>query len=146
MQSPVIAPSILSADFARLGEEVDSVLAAGADWVHFDVMDNHYVPNLTIGPLVCEALRKHGVSAPIDVHLMVKPVDGGLNNENWYVRDEMSREFFIKVPGTGTAFIDRSVGHAGAMKASLFGAAQLFNALPASAARAMGALQEKQSA
>jgi ribulose-phosphate 3-epimerase len=71
----VIAPSILSADFARLGEEVDAVLAAGADWVHFDVMDNHYVPNLTIGPLVCEALRKHGVTAPIDVHLMVKPVD-----------------------------------------------------------------------
>ena len=70
-----IAPSILSADFARLGEEVDSVLAAGADIVHFDVMDNHYVPNLTIGPLVCEALRKHGVTAPIDVHLMVKPVD-----------------------------------------------------------------------
>ena len=70
-----IAPSILSADFARLGEEVDDVLAAGADIVHFDVMDNHYVPNLTIGPLVCEALRKHGVKAPIDVHLMVKPVD-----------------------------------------------------------------------
>ena len=70
-----IAPSILSADFARLGEEVDSVLAAGADWVHFDVMDNHYVPNLTIGPLVCEALRGHGVTAPIDVHLMVEPVD-----------------------------------------------------------------------
>ncbi|WP_300615402.1 ribulose-phosphate 3-epimerase [Dokdonella sp.] len=74
-QSPVIAPSILSANFARLGEEVDAVLAAGAHWVHFDVMDNHYVPNLTIGPLVCEALRKHGVTAPIDVHLMVKPVD-----------------------------------------------------------------------
>jgi len=70
-----IAPSILSADFAKLGEEVDNVLAAGADVVHFDVMDNHYVPNLTIGPLVCEALRKHGVTAPIDVHLMVKPVD-----------------------------------------------------------------------
>ena len=70
-----IAPSILSADFARLGEEVDAVIAAGADLVHFDVMDNHYVPNLTIGPLVCEALRKHGVKAPIDVHLMVKPVD-----------------------------------------------------------------------
>jgi ribulose-phosphate 3-epimerase len=74
-QSPVIAPSILSANFAKLGEEVDAVLAAGAQWVHFDVMDNHYVPNLTIGPLVCEALRKHGVTAPIDVHLMVKPVD-----------------------------------------------------------------------
>ncbi len=75
MQPTVIAPSILSANFARLGEEVDNVLAAGADWVHFDVMDNHYVPNLTIGPLVCEALRKHGVTAPIDVHLMVEPVD-----------------------------------------------------------------------
>ncbi len=70
-----IAPSILSADFARLGEEVDNVIKSGADIVHFDVMDNHYVPNLTIGPLVCEALRKHGVEAPIDVHLMVKPVD-----------------------------------------------------------------------
>lgn len=75
MSNCIIAPSILSADFARLGEEVDNVLAAGADWVHFDVMDNHYVPNLTIGPMVCEALRKHGVSAPIDVHLMVEPVD-----------------------------------------------------------------------
>ncbi|CAK0759273.1 ribulose-phosphate 3-epimerase [Gammaproteobacteria bacterium] len=75
MADYLIAPSILSADFARLGEEVDNVLAAGADIVHFDVMDNHYVPNLTIGPLVCEALRKHGVTAPIDVHLMVKPVD-----------------------------------------------------------------------
>ncbi|BCT91890.1 ribulose-phosphate 3-epimerase [Lysobacter helvus] len=75
MQPTVIAPSILSANFARLGEEVDNVLKAGADWVHFDVMDNHYVPNLTIGPLVCEALRKHGVTAPIDVHLMVEPVD-----------------------------------------------------------------------
>ncbi len=75
MQPAVIAPSILSANFARLGEEVDAVLAAGADWVHFDVMDNHYVPNLTIGPLVCEALRAHGVTAPIDVHLMVEPVD-----------------------------------------------------------------------
>jgi ribulose-phosphate 3-epimerase len=74
-QSDFIAPSILSADFARLGEEVDNVLAAGADVVHFDVMDNHYVPNLTIGPLVCDALRSHGVTAPIDVHLMVKPVD-----------------------------------------------------------------------
>lgn len=70
-----IAPSILSADFAKLGEEVDNVLAAGADVVHFDVMDNHFVPNLTIGPLVCDALRKHGVTAPIDVHLMVDPVD-----------------------------------------------------------------------
>ncbi len=75
MQDAKIAPSILSADFARLGEEVDNVLKAGADIVHFDVMDNHYVPNLTIGPLVCDALRKHGVTAEIDVHLMVKPVD-----------------------------------------------------------------------
>lgn len=74
-KAPLIAPSILSADFARLGEEVDNVLAAGADIVHFDVMDNHYVPNLTIGPMVCKALRNHGVTAPIDVHLMVSPVD-----------------------------------------------------------------------
>jgi ribulose-phosphate 3-epimerase len=71
----IISPSILSADFARLGEEVESVLAAGADWIHFDVMDNHYVPNLTVGPVVCQALRKAGVVAPIDVHLMVTPVD-----------------------------------------------------------------------
>jgi len=75
VQPQWIAPSILSADFARLGEEVDAVLAAGADIVHFDVMDNHYVPNLTIGPLVCAALRKHGIAAPIDVHLMIEPVD-----------------------------------------------------------------------
>ena len=71
----ILSPSILSANFARLGEDVERVLAAGADWVHFDVMDNHYVPNLSIGPLVCEALRKHGITAPIDVHLMVEPVD-----------------------------------------------------------------------
>lgn len=75
MHPSVIAPSILSADFARLGEEVESVLTAGADWIHFDVMDNHYVPNLTIGPMVCKALRDFGVKAPIDVHLMVEPVD-----------------------------------------------------------------------
>ena len=75
MHDYLIAPSILSADFARLGEEVDAVLAAGADMVHFDVMDNHYVPNLTIGPMVCRALRNYGVTAPIDVHLMVSPVD-----------------------------------------------------------------------
>jgi ribulose-phosphate 3-epimerase len=73
--SAIIAPSILSADFARLGEEVNAVIRAGADWIHFDVMDNHYVPNLTVGPLVCEALRKAEVKAPIDVHLMVSPVD-----------------------------------------------------------------------
>ncbi len=80
MQPFVIAPSILSADFARLGEEVDKVLAAGADIVHFDVMDNHYVPNLTIGPMVCTALRKYGIRAPIDVHLMVSPVDQLIGN------------------------------------------------------------------
>ncbi len=75
MSDYLIAPSILSADFARLGDEASAVLAAGADLIHFDVMDNHYVPNLTIGPLVCEALRRHGIDAPIDVHLMVRPVD-----------------------------------------------------------------------
>lgn len=75
MQDLVIAPSILAADFARLGDEVDQVLAAGADWVHFDVMDNHYVPNLSFGPVICQALRRHGVTAPIDVHLMIRPVD-----------------------------------------------------------------------
>ena len=75
MTDYLIAPSILSADFARLGEEVDAVLEAGADVVHFDVMDNHYVPNLTIGPMVCKALRRYGIRAPIDVHLMVEPVD-----------------------------------------------------------------------
>ena len=74
-QEAVIAPSILSADFARLGEDTQAVLDAGADWVHFDVMDNHYVPNLTIGPMVCKALRDFGINAPIDVHLMVDPVD-----------------------------------------------------------------------
>lgn len=75
MKAPIISPSILAADFARLGEEVENVISAGADWVHFDVMDNHYVPNLTVGPMVCKALRNYGVTAPIDVHLMVSPVD-----------------------------------------------------------------------
>ena len=103
MNQAVIAPSILSADFARLGEEVDNVLAAGADFVHFDVMDNHYVPNLTIGPMVCGALRKHGVTAPIDVHLMVQPVD------------EMIRMFidagatYITFHPEASAHVDRSL-------------------------------------
>jgi ribulose-phosphate 3-epimerase len=75
MKAPIISPSILAADFSRLGEEVENVISAGADWVHFDVMDNHYVPNLTVGPMVCRALRNYGITAPIDVHLMVSPVD-----------------------------------------------------------------------
>ena len=77
--NPIIAPSILSANFAKLGEDVDAVIAGGADWIHFDVMDSHYVPNLTIGPMVCAALKSHGIKAPIDVHLMVKPVDRLIN-------------------------------------------------------------------
>ena len=103
-QSCLIAPSILSADFARLGEEVEAVLAAGADIIHFDVMDNHYVPNLTVGPLVCEALRKRGITAPIDVHLMVDPVD------------ELARAFagagasWISFHPEATRHVDRTIG------------------------------------
>ena len=104
MQTPWIAPSILSADFARLGEEVDAVLEAGADIVHFDVMDNHYVPNLTIGPLVCEALRKHGVQAPIDVHLMVKPVDRIIPDF------AAAGATFISFHPEATEHIDRTIG------------------------------------
>src|ERR1700749_796420 len=104
MQTPWIAPSILSADFARLGEEVDAVLKAGADTIHFDVMDNHYVPNLTIGPLVCEALRKHGVMAPIDVHLMIRPVDR-------IVPDfAAAGATYISFHPEGTDHIDRTIG------------------------------------
>lgn len=92
MNDYLIAPSILSADFARLGEEVDNVLAAGADVVHFDVMDNHYVPNLTIGPMVCKALRDHGVTAPIDVHLMVSPGETKTNKYIFNVYSHSSDE------------------------------------------------------
>jgi len=104
MTTALIAPSILSADFARLGDEVEAVLAAGADVIHFDVMDNHYVPNLTIGPLVCEALRKRGIKAPIDVHLMVKPVD------------DLARAFagagasWISFHPEATQHVDRTIG------------------------------------
>jgi ribulose-phosphate 3-epimerase len=101
----IISPSILSADFARLGDEVNAVLAGGADWIHFDVMDNHYVPNLTIGPVVCEALRKAGVTAPIDVHLMVSPVDAMVTD-------------FAKAGATNISFhpeatqhVDRTIQH-----------------------------------
>ena len=104
MATDLIAPSILSANFARLGEEVDNVLAAGADVVHFDVMDNHYVPNLTIGPLVCEALRKHGVTAPIDVHLMVKPVDRIIPD---FAKAGAS---YISIHPEATEHLDRTLG------------------------------------
>ena len=101
----IISPSILSADFARLGEEVKSVLGAGADWIHFDVMDNHYVPNLTIGPMVCEALRKAGITATIDVHLMVSPVDALVTD---FANAGASR---ISFHPEATAHVDRTIEH-----------------------------------
>jgi ribulose-phosphate 3-epimerase len=101
----IIAPSILSADFARLGEEVNAVLDAGADWIHFDVMDNHYVPNLTIGPLVCEALRKAGIEAIIDVHLMVSPVDALVSD---FAKAGASR---ISFHPEATEHVDRTIQH-----------------------------------
>ena len=131
MLLPVIAPSILSADFARLGAEVEAVLAAGADWIHFDVMDNHYVPNLTIGPLVCKALRKHGITAPIDVHLMVDPVDrlvpefaeAGANWISFHpeasrhvdrtiqvIRDAGCRPGIVLNPATPLSWLDHTLG------------------------------------
>ncbi|BAF62069.1 ribulose-phosphate 3-epimerase [Candidatus Vesicomyidisocius calyptogenae] len=103
-QANFIAPSILSADFSRLGEEVDNVLKDGADIIHFDVMDNHYVPNLTIGPLVCEALKNHGVSAPIDIHLMVKPVDNIIPN---FIKAGAS---YITFHPEASEHIDRTLG------------------------------------
>jgi ribulose-phosphate 3-epimerase len=101
----ILSPSILSADFARLGEEVNAVLAAGADWIHFDVMDNHYVPNLTVGPLVCEALRKFGVKAPIDVHLMVSPVDALVSD---FAKAGAS---IISFHPEATLHVDRTIAH-----------------------------------
>ena len=131
MPPAVIAPSILSADFARLGQECQAVLAASADWIHFDVMDNHYVPNLTIGPLVCKALRKHGITAPIDVHLMVEPVDRlvpdfAAAGANWIsfhpeasrhvdrtiqlIRDSGCRPGLVLNPATPLAWLDHTLG------------------------------------
>ena len=131
MPAPVIAASILSADFARLGAEVEAVLAAGADWIHFDVMDNHYVPNLTIGPIVCKALRKHGITAPIDVHLMVEPVDRLVPDfaeagANWIsfhpeasrhvdrtiqlIRDSGCRPGIVLNPATPLGWLDHTLG------------------------------------
>jgi len=103
MSSAIIAPSILSANFASLGDEVDAVLRSGADWVHFDVMDNHYVPNLTIGPMVCTALREHGVTAPIDVHLMVSPVDSLIES---FIEAGAS---MITFPPEASQHVDRSL-------------------------------------
>jgi ribulose-phosphate 3-epimerase len=103
MNAPVIAASILSADFARLGEEAAAVVAAGADFIHFDVMDNHYVPNLTVGPLVCRALRDYGITAPIDVHLMVKPVDALIGE---FIRAGAS---WITFHPEGSEHVDRSL-------------------------------------
>ena len=131
MPQAIIAPSILSADFARLGTEVEAVLAAGADWVHFDVMDNHYVPNLTIGPVVCKALRRHGIKAPIDVHLMVDPVDrlvpefaeAGANWISFHpeasrhvdrtiqvIRDAGCRPGIVLNPATPLSWLDHTLG------------------------------------
>jgi ribulose-phosphate 3-epimerase len=103
--SSIISASILSADFARLGEEVNAVLAAGADWIHFDVMDNHYVPNLTVGPMVCAALRKAGIQAPIDVHLMVSPVDAIVTD---FAKAGASR---ISFHPEATQHVDRTIEH-----------------------------------
>jgi ribulose-phosphate 3-epimerase len=120
----IIAPSILSADFARLGEEVKAVLAAGADWIHFDVMDNHYVPNLTVGPLVCEALRKAGVTAPIDVHLMVSPVD------SLVVDFAKAGATHISFHPEATQHVDRTIQlirHSGCMPGLVFNPATALN-------------------
>ena len=103
-QAGVIAPSILSADFARLGEDTQAVLDAGADWVHFDVMDNHFVPNLTIGPMVCKALRDYGITAPIDVHLMVQPVD------DLVVQFAQAGATLISFHPEASTHIDRTIG------------------------------------
>jgi ribulose-phosphate 3-epimerase len=120
----IIAPSILSADFARLGEEVKAVLAAGADWIHFDVMDNHYVPNLTVGPFVCEALRKAGVTAPIDVHLMVSPVD------SLVVDFAKAGATHISFHPEATQHVDRTIQlirHSGCMPGLVFNPATALN-------------------
>ena len=114
-QSTVIAPSILSADFARLGDDVRDVLDAGADWVHFDVMDNHYVPNLTFGPMICKALREYGIEAPIDVHLMVEPVD------DLVVQFAEAGASMISFHPEASRHVDRTIGliHEGGCKAGL---------------------------